>query len=632
VENLLPDERRALHATFAEAVGQSRSMSVDDVVTLADHFWHAGNLEAAYRWALRGASIAETSGGSAEALRLLRRALDIWPRIHEPDETGVSLLHRLRQSAHASGRQTDELAAVEELLTLLDREREPLAVVPLLIARTQLRRATGIDAAGTLDGFRDAARLSSRYPDSVEHALATAYLARSMLMHADDPAGMPLASTALRLAEQTGSELAVGHALTAVALAEAVHGKLDAALRTFAQAREIGVRLREFELVVWTAYVAAPALEDNDEGVEMFHQVHQQLATIGAPHPYIAEMCAWEAEYLLWTGDWRRCQAKLRVALGGRPSLIGDVRGRLTAATLACRQGRQSEAEAHLARANEIFADHDSWRNMDFHVVRVEVAATSGDSDRAVELAVEGLAEDPKPLYAERLLPLAARALADRAAACRDRGEDASATTARITALRAAYPTVADIAVEARSAWDQRFNDAMQAVTDAETARGLDRPNQAASWRRAATACHAAADLWSAAYSRWREAEAALRDRATRSDGITALREAHRVATDLQAVPILTQLEALARSARIPLAAPAPEAAGDAATVPGLTGREREILAHLAAGRTYAEIAKALVLSEKTVSVHVSNMLRKTGTTNRVELTQLAHRLEEGIR
>jgi DNA-binding NarL/FixJ family response regulator len=53
---------------------------------------------------------------------------------------------------------------------------------------------------------------------------------------------------------------------------------------------------------------------------------------------------------------------------------------------------------------------------------------------------------------------------------------------------------------------------------------------------------------------------------------------------------------------------------------PGVTGREREILAQLIAGRTYAEIAKALVLSAKTVSVHVSNMLRKTGTANRVEL------------
>jgi DNA-binding NarL/FixJ family response regulator len=94
-------------------------------------------------------------------------------------------------------------------------------------------------------------------------------------------------------------------------------------------------------------------------------------------------------------------------------------------------------------------------------------------------------------------------------------------------------------------------------------------------------------------------------------------------------VPVLTQVEALARGARIPLTAPADATAGHETTIPRLTGREREILGYLAAGRTYAEIAKALVLSEKTVSVHVSNMLRKTGTTNRVELTQLAHRLNE---
>jgi DNA-binding NarL/FixJ family response regulator len=45
------------------------------------------------------------------------------------------------------------------------------------------------------------------------------------------------------------------------------------------------------------------------------------------------------------------------------------------------------------------------------------------------------------------------------------------------------------------------------------------------------------------------------------------------------------------------------------------------------AGRTYGEIARELVLSEKTVSVHVSHLLHKTGTTNRVELAQLARRL-----
>jgi DNA-binding NarL/FixJ family response regulator len=48
---------------------------------------------------------------------------------------------------------------------------------------------------------------------------------------------------------------------------------------------------------------------------------------------------------------------------------------------------------------------------------------------------------------------------------------------------------------------------------------------------------------------------------------------------------------------------------------------------HVAAGRTYREIARTLVVSEKTVSVHISNMLRKTGTANRIELAHLAHRV-----
>ena len=67
-----------------------------------------------------------------------------------------------------------------------------------------------------------------------------------------------------------------------------------------------------------------------------------------------------------------------------------------------------------------------------------------------------------------------------------------------------------------------------------------------------------------------------------------------------------------------------PDQRSGQASIPGLTPREREILRHLMAGRTYAEIAGALFLSEKTVSSHISNMLRKTGAANRVELAQFA--------
>ena len=49
----------------------------------------------------------------------------------------------------------------------------------------------------------------------------------------------------------------------------------------------------------------------------------------------------------------------------------------------------------------------------------------------------------------------------------------------------------------------------------------------------------------------------------------------------------------------------------------GLTPREAEVLALVAAGRTNREIGAELFISEKTASVHVSNILRKLGVPSR---------------
>jgi DNA-binding CsgD family transcriptional regulator len=62
-----------------------------------------------------------------------------------------------------------------------------------------------------------------------------------------------------------------------------------------------------------------------------------------------------------------------------------------------------------------------------------------------------------------------------------------------------------------------------------------------------------------------------------------------------------------------------------AASPPELTAREVEVLACLAAGMSNKQVARSLGISIRTVTVHVSNLLRKTGSASRTEAALWAH-------
>ncbi|MBV9592594.1 MAG: tetratricopeptide repeat protein, partial [Actinobacteria bacterium] len=89
------------------------------------------------------------------------------------------------------------------------------------------------------------------------------------------------------------------------------------------------------------------------------------------------------------------------------------------------------------------------------------------------------------------------------------------------------------------------------------------------------------------------------------------------IAERLAAVPLLTELRRIGTSV---------VRTDPAADTNELTPREREVLALLVDGRSNRQVANQLYISEKTVSVHVSNLLAKLGVRSRTEAAAVAVR------
>ena len=629
-QELLPEERATLHAAFAAALeavcGADEDLGVEPAVDLADHHYRAGHRQEAYRSALLAAEAAERAGGATEMLRLLRRALDLWPQVPDPDLSKIDLLRRIQAAAEQAGEQEEELAAVDSLLAILDRDQQPLLATELLLHRNRLQSHIG--RAATVDDVWAAVRLSAEYPESAEHALAVAGLAAEEVW-GGMPSGSARADEAVRLARACGSARAIAKALVVRVMARFFAGD-SGGLAEAQEAQTAAAKARDFFWFTSAAAWGANCLDISSASrdvIEHLRRSREELTALGAPHCYVARLSADEAFGLVLLGDWRACLGRLRVTLGSTPGPRGDVIARLTAALLATWQGRWAEAEAHLARAEELSADRSILLFYGLDAVRAELALVTGNTERAFAAAMAGVEREDDANLVERLVPLAARALADETQALRDRGEDPALAVVRLHDLRSSYPAV--VAEDRSGPMHRAQVQAMQAWYDAEVQRGRADPAAATAWQDAAQACAAGELAWDEAYAWWRAAEALAKDRTARDAAAAALRRAHELAMDLQATPLLAEIAALAQSTRTSLAAidegqPAETAA---LALPGLTPREREILAHIVAGRTYGEIASELVLSEKTVSVHVSHLLHKTGAANRVELAQLARRL-----
>ena len=339
------------------------------------------------------------------------------------------------------------------------------------------------------------------------------------------------------------------------------------------------------------------------------------------------------AEPLLRLGRWAEADRLIAEALAAQPEGVFGATLHQLRAELAAMRGGYDEAGSELRAASQTFSHTvDPQFTQPLRYVAAMIAVHQGDLPRARDAVAAGLgdaSEEWTSRYAWPVLWLAMRAEADDATRHRDRREDVpAASTARCAELAG---------VAARLATSAPALAGYRQLVAAEHARAAGTAT-AAAWAAAVAAWRAAEEPYPLAYALLRLAEAHVTAGET-AEAEAAVNEAHALAQRLGAEPVAAEAAALARRARLNLASADGQASGNAGRPIadsgaadelarfGLTDREREVLLLVAAGRSNPEIAKALFISAKTASVHVSNILAKLGVSGRVEAAAVAHRL-----
>lgn len=624
-------ERRARHRELARSTQRviaHGEASVDLLVDLADHLAAAGDPSGCRAASARAIDALARTSDRGTRLRLARRCVELadGDPVRTPPDERRRLLEQWAQAAAEAGADEDEYAAVSALLDATDRTTEPHRVAALLLRRQRLRFRVGGGLADSAPA-REALELVAGEPESREYALALVELAHAEILEGD-PACAAHAAEAVERAGPLGDAEVLANAL-------AVTGQLAALTRDLPRARELAARTQAVALpnrLFWPAMLAgfweAYAQPDYRSAARSLGAIRSELEAAGAPYLVTATVALTEARTRITLGEVAAARSALRHVRAEDPPRFIDLGLRIASALLAAYQGRPDEAEAHLRRARERFPDPPAYtRSSETHAHALARFAR-GDAAGALEVLAPLIDDAPGDNSCEWLVPLATRALADLAQTARDRHEDPSEHLDRLEGLEAAHPHVLrrtlGISYEADLA-------ALDALTVAERARARDSDVAAEPWAAAADACAQAGLAWEEAYACRRGAESDLTGEAgSRERGRELLRRSATLAHRLEADALLDEIESLALWSRVRLYEEAPRDVAWHGDLPGtlsgvaLTRRERELLPYIVDGRTYAEIAALLTISEKTVSSHISNLLRKTGAANRVDLARMA--------
>jgi DNA-binding CsgD family transcriptional regulator len=624
--DLLPGEHSAMHTRFAQAIDADPALVPQGRADIekAHHWYSAHNTT----WALIGswqASIqASNAVAHAERLMLLDRVLELWEQVPDASaQIGADHVRVLEEAVSAAGDAGEPhrgLAFVELALTELDETTEPVRFALLLRRRFSFRKDLGL--AQSEDDLHRALGLVPEplSPSArVELLLTVAHCG----IDTDGAQYRVLAQDALRLARELGDVDAEAKALANLAMIEAGRSQGAAgdseAFRLLRQARELTRQARAYHPTVKLVITETHLLCGAGEFEQAARAARRGIADAerhGLARTSGAFLAINLAEPLYYLGQWDEAVRVAVRALDLAPPPRTRVGLWVMDGAIALARGDHATAVRRANAARQVLAPggFDEQYHLPLAWLDTEIALVTEGPAAAVAVAAGALTRYDVSLRSPRYVwPLLVSAAV---AATQAPGEDAGALLDRLRSLAEKLDAFGRV----QRAWQLSYAALDPAfVLDLEADAGADGREEDG---RLAVA-DAAVAAWASAGQPHQEAVAlvhaarvALAGRAGR-EAAARLRRAAPIAQRLGAVPLAAQVVDLTRRAG---------ADGDADD-PGLTSRELEVLRLVAVGQSNREIAATLVISPKTASVHVSNILAKLGAATRTEAAVKAHEL-----
>ncbi len=624
-DDLLPGERIRLHSAYAAVLA---ALPDRRAAELARHARASHDLPTAYSASVDAGDEAMALAAPQEALQHYETALELAPLVPNAPDDRSELILAAVEAADAAGHTLRGLKLARRALAELPADAEPIRRARLLLAVVTAALGNEIDG--------EALALTSEALHLVPEQPATAFRARLLAQHArvalimgQEVDAERTAREAVEVSEAVGCASAGNDARTTLAhLARRRVDPLEAATlieTVIEQARASNDGASELRSMFGLASLWHEQCQ-LEKSQEVYAQTYARAVEMGRRwDAFGMHSRAMTATLQYLRGDWDGALRTLDTS-NEEPTMMADAVLRSTAS--AVRAGRGDQTAVDVLDHLRPYWDREGRVALYSVIGALEVYEQQADPAAAlavIDTLVESLGAlwlDPWFLARIQLSTLGLSVLCAAAArAPEGQHEQLAADGERLLADGRAsadkgLPSGRVLGREGQ-AWLSRL--------EAEGLRlrwltGQNPPSAdelVQSWRDTV----AAFDYGHVVQLTRARIRLAAALRATgRADEAAEYAELAAIsARTMGAAPMLDEIRALGTAGRRP-------ADEERSGLTGLTDRERDVLAHLVEGRTNRQIAGTLYISEKTVSVHVSNILAKLGVRSRAEAAALARR------